>query len=320
MDRIIIQEVDNTSNVEALSSYDVVYVPGFSLNGASPVMTEGEESLFRNPRLVTSKYEFKRLYGDQCPTFETDQLYPVATTAANGFPSYAIPGFVPPGEPTEVANVATVAYTNVPSTDADRVALIQGEANYYTKTIFSETEDTQVAPEGWEPDPEVTYYEAIFDDTNHLATMKALKADATSGYEGKFVFESSVSPVELAWRILYNGRYIATDDEEIGFTLLGEANDAVNQFKEEPKSVENIPSNKIDTPVKSSDKEGSKAPKSNDVSTSQQISVNGSSEEIALDVIRGVYGNGEERKQKLGDSYREIQDIVNDMYRKGLVH
>ena len=230
MDRIIIQEVDNTSNVEALSSYDVVYVPGFSLNGASPVMTEGEESLFRNPRLVTSKYEFKRLYGDQCPTFETDQLYPVATTAANGFPSYAIPGFVPPGEPTEVANVATVAYTNVPSTDADRVALIQGEANYYTKTIFSETEDTQVAPEGWEPDPEVTYYEAIFDDTNHLATMKALKADATSGYEGKFVFESSVSPVELAWRILYNGRYIATDDEEIGFTLLGEANDAVKTY------------------------------------------------------------------------------------------
>ena len=41
MQRIIITEVDNTSNVEALSSYDVVYVPGFSNNGASPTFSDG---------------------------------------------------------------------------------------------------------------------------------------------------------------------------------------------------------------------------------------------------------------------------------------
>ena len=71
--------------------------------------------------------------------------------------------------------------------------------------------------------------------------------------------------------------------------------------------------------MKSSDKEEVKTPKIIDASASQQTSINSSLEETALDVIRGLYGNGEERKQKLGDSYRTIQNIVNDMYRKGLV-
>ena len=43
-------------------------------------------------------------------------------------------------------------------------------------------------------------------------------------------------------------------------------------------------------------------------------------EKKALSVIRGNYGNGEERKNKLGTEYQVIQDKVNEMYRKGLVH
>ena len=53
---------------------------------------------------------------------------------------------------------------------------------------------------------------------------------------------------------------------------------------------------------------------------SQQVVVNGSTEEAALDVIRGIYGAGLERKQKLGDRYKEIQSIVNEMFRNGQVH
>ena len=45
----------------------------------------------------------------------------------------------------------------------------------------------------------------------------------------------------------------------------------------------------------------------------------GTLEEKAKDVIRGNYGNGEIRKQKLGDQYAEIQSKVNEMYRNGLV-
>ena len=55
-------------------------------------------------------------------------------------------------------------------------------------------------------------------------------------------------------------------------------------------------------------------------SHSKQVATNGCVDEIALDVIRGIYGNGQERKQKLGDRYVEIQGKVNEMYRNGLVH
>ena len=68
--------------------------------------------------------------------------------------------------------------------------------------------------------------------------------------------------------------------------------------------------------------EQSSAPVQSEPVTSQskQVSINGSVEELALEVIRGVYGNGLERKQKLGDRYAEIQGKVNEMYRNGLVH
>lgn len=53
--------------------------------------------------------------------------------------------------------------------------------------------------------------------------------------------------------------------------------------------------------------------------TTPGITSGGSVEEEATLVIRGVYGNGEERKQKLGAKYPEIQNKVNEMYRDGLV-
>lgn len=40
-------------------------------------------------------------------------------------------------------------------------------------------------------------------------------------------------------------------------------------------------------------------------------------ERTAKDVIRGKYGNGRIRKDKLGNRYFEIQSKVNEMYRKG---
>lgn len=46
----------------------------------------------------------------------------------------------------------------------------------------------------------------------------------------------------------------------------------------------------------------------------------GSIEEKAKLVIRGDFGNGEERKMKLGLEYSAIQNKVNEMYAKGLVY
>lgn len=48
--------------------------------------------------------------------------------------------------------------------------------------------------------------------------------------------------------------------------------------------------------------------------------IEGTVEEKARQVIRGNYGNGQIRKDKLGAEYRTIQDKVNEMYRKGLIY
>lgn len=42
-------------------------------------------------------------------------------------------------------------------------------------------------------------------------------------------------------------------------------------------------------------------------------------EQTAVEVIRGVYGNGQVRKDKLGAAYTDVQRRVNEMYRQGLV-
>ena len=57
----------------------------------------------------------------------------------------------------------------------------------------------------------------------------------------------------------------------------------------------------------------------NNVSYEKETGVSVSVEEKARQVIRGGYGNGNIRKQKLGEEYSEIQSAVNEMYRKGLV-
>lgn len=44
---------------------------------------------------------------------------------------------------------------------------------------------------------------------------------------------------------------------------------------------------------------------------------NGTLEEKAKQVIRGDFGNGMDRKNALGEDYREIQDKVNELYKNG---
>lgn len=54
---------------------------------------------------------------------------------------------------------------------------------------------------------------------------------------------------------------------------------------------------------------------SHDVKSYEPIS--GTLEEKAKRVIRGDFGNGQVRKDRLGDEYAEIQSKVNEMYRNG---
>lgn len=88
-----------------------------------------------------------------------------------------------------------------------------------------------------------------------------------------------------------------------------------NTLKEEPtKATAEMPSSE------SNSKQGSKPDVvKEEKKLKHQIPVNGSLEQKAIAVIRGTYGNGLERKQKLGDEYTVIQNKVNEMYRDGLV-
>lgn len=36
---------------------------------------------------------------------------------------------------------------------------------------------------------------------------------------------------------------------------------------------------------------------------------------LSVDVIFGIYGNGQERKDRLGEKYNSVQDVVNEIYR-----
>lgn len=71
--------------------------------------------------------------------------------------------------------------------------------------------------------------------------------------------------------------------------------ESLNQFVEEEKQVKDTKTNVVDN-----------------------LSIT-EVEAKAKDVIRGVYGNGMERKTKLGSSYSEIQGKVNEMYRNGTI-
>ena len=224
MQRIIITEVDNTSNVEALSSYDVVYVPGFSNNGASPTFENGA-TLFRTPTLVTSKYDFLRLFGnggvDDCPTFPKDQPYPIATESSYGFPAYAIPGYIPPTTPSIVSGVNNIT-CDATATDEQQIAAIE-DTGYYTHVDTSS---------GWEPVEGVIYYLATSSTANNVMTFTMSYFDASEheSYADLKIFTSNISPADNSWKIKYGDQYIYTDDTFIDFQMSGSARTIVKDY------------------------------------------------------------------------------------------
>ena len=203
MQRIIITEVDNTSNVESLSSYDVVYVPGFSNNGASPSFDRGA-TLFRTPTLVTSKYDFLKLFGnggiDDCPTFPKDQPYPIATGSQVGFPSYAIPGYIPPTEPVEVSGINGMTYEGIAEREKTITAVTY--PGYYTNVDVSDVGDTK-----WSPVEGVIYYVA---DTKTVSGITTVTLSALN--------QSKATPVPVTTLITEGVENFASGTTTVSFT------------------------------------------------------------------------------------------------------
>lgn len=107
-------------------------------------------------------------------------------------------------------------------------------------------------------------------------------------------------------------------------------NEDVVETKGNPNNSENVTAennkSKSDTDAKASQSQEqpsatTSVKKTSSVAQSKDISVPvGTLDEKAKLVIRGDFGNGEERKVKLGSEYSAIQWKVNEMYAKGLVY
>ena len=80
-----------------------------------------------------------------------------------------------------------------------------------------------------------------------------------------------------------------------------------------------LPQEKTPVPQEASRGNGVKTSQMEGLQATETATDASSIESKAKDVIRGKYGNGQIRKDKLGASYAEIQSKVNEMYRNGLV-
>lgn len=78
--------------------------------------------------------------------------------------------------------------------------------------------------------------------------------------------------------------------------------------------AEEIPAEKVHEPATSVAEQKENTVRKTTASTPAALS--GSLEEQARRVIRGDYGNGAERRERLGDRYSEIQNRVNEIYRE----
>lgn len=146
MQRIIINEVDNTSNVENLSSYDVAYVPGFS--------SKSDSELYRIPTLITDIYAFRDKYGSEVPTFKTTQPYP------DGFPEEAIPN-------ADVQSTYEQAATNdFSSSDPSGIV-----SEYYDAKLEIPEGQDSITAEAL-PEEHQYYYATIVDEHIHLNRIK----------------------------------------------------------------------------------------------------------------------------------------------------
>lgn len=121
----------------------------------------------------------------------------------------------------------------------------------------------------------------------------------------------------------YSNESEATASAEANETpASGESSNASTQAKVNEKQTEKISTN--GSPVAKPAQPSQPAqPKQNNASTANAVSatvpIGSDVVENAKRVIRGDFGNGQERKDKLGSAYTEIQSKVNEMYRQGLV-
>ena len=148
---------------------------------------------------------------------------------------------------------------------------------------------------------------------------------------GKADDDSSVVSQKVAETVAKNTSETSAQVTEQG-TSETKVNEDVVETKGNPNNSENVTAennestSNTDSEVKVSQSQEQpnariSVKKTSSVAQAKNMSVpEGTLEEKAKLVIRGDFGNGEERKIKLGSEYSAIQGKVNEMYAKGVVY
>lgn len=161
--------------------------------------------------------------------------------------------------------------------------------------------------------------------TSENATESAVESIAQNNVN------SAALPNELTEQSSKDVSYLETSEEANAEDINTEANNssavATRETVSSPSGSTNNTSEQIKDANANSANELSlqNAHEPSEVQTNSSYSrisesLSSDAQENAQRVIRGEFGNGQERKDRLGSSYAEIQNKVNEMYRNGLVH
>lgn len=189
MERIIISEQDNTSNVERLASYDVAYVPGFA---STP-----HEEYYRTPIFVSDRYDFVNKFGSEVPRFKKSQSYKL--NGVDLFPPEAIQNY---GAEISFIELKVNGYdeaTDVPSA-------------YYTRI-------TEEYGESDEVDTTKKYYKGSVDQTSSKYTLTILNNPTKSALNTLITSDTdnayycAINPSDVEWYVTSTGteKILTTD-------------------------------------------------------------------------------------------------------------
>lgn len=155
------------------------------------------------------------------------------------------------------------------------------------------------------------YFFGIRDNNNSGDDKTVASAEVVAQDDGNTVKETTANSAA--------GEEGLTENSSEATTPANDSETSAEKAKVAPTANEST-SPSVQTDDKKTEEKSAATPSVSSVPlTVSSAPVSEDVEENARRVIRGEFGNGQVRKDKLGAAYSEIQGKVNEMYRQGLV-
>lgn len=155
------------------------------------------------------------------------------------------------------------------------------------------------------------YFFGIKDNNNSGDEKTVASTEVVAQNDGNTVKETTANSAA--------GEEGLTENSSEATTPANDSETSAENAKGEPTANEST-SPSVQTDDKKTEEKSAVTPSVSSVPlTASSAPISEDMEENARRVIRGDFGNGQVRKDKLGAAYSEIQGKVNEMYRQGLV-